>query len=112
VSESRYQAVDRATLVERCLAALRDLGVLGERDVRPVADGGRVRFTDVVTLDPAYIIYDLRHRETVDGIRDALASAGVHSAGRFGEWEYFNMDHSILSGKRSVEALLAASPAG
>jgi UDP-galactopyranose mutase len=112
VSESRYQAVDRSTLVERCLAALRDLGVIGDGDERPVADGGRVRFTDVVTLDPAYIIYDLRHRETVDGIRDALEAVDVHSAGRFGEWEYFNMDHSILSGKRAVEALLAASPAG
>jgi UDP-galactopyranose mutase len=107
VSESRYQHVDTETLVDRCLAALCRLGVLGDGDQRPVSEGGRVRFTDVVTLDPAYIIYDLRHRETVGALQGALAAVDVQSAGRFGEWEYFNMDHSILSGKRAADRLLA-----
>ena len=53
------------------------------------------------------MIYDLRHRETVDALLGALAESGVFSAGRFGTWEYLNMDHSIMSGKRAAETVLA-----
>jgi UDP-galactopyranose mutase len=109
VSESRYQPIRLDRLVDGCLDALVDIGVLVEGEQRDVNDGGRVRFTQIETLDPAYVIYDLNHRETVDAIRDALRSAGVWSGGRFGEWEYFNMDHSILSGKRAVDEIVAAA---
>jgi protoporphyrinogen oxidase len=107
VSESRYRPVDKETLVARSLDALCRLGVLEPADAKPVSEGGRVLLTKIVTLDPAYVIYDLRHRETVDALLGALAESGVFSAGRFGTWEYLNMDHSILSGKRAAETVLA-----
>ena len=108
VSESSYRPVEKDSLVERCLAALVRLGVLGEGDAAPAEDGGRIRLTEIVTLDPAYVIYHLRHRETIGALKEALASVGVVTAGRFGEWEYFNMDHSIMSGKAAAEVVLGS----
>jgi protoporphyrinogen oxidase len=107
VSESPYRPVELGTLIERSLRALVGLGVLREGDDATVDEGGRVRVTEIVTLDPAYVIYDLRHAETTAALRDALASADAISAGRFGEWEYLNMDHSIMSGKRAADALVS-----
>jgi hypothetical protein len=82
VSESRYRSVELGTLIERSLRALRRLGVLREGEDAPVEDGGRLRVAEIVTLDPAYVIYDLRHAETTGGLREALGSADAISAGR------------------------------
>ena len=56
---------------------------------------------------PAYVIYDLQHGRNVNIIRDWLREQGIWSAGRFGEWQYFNMDHSMRSGKQAAEEILA-----
>ena len=48
-----------------------------------------------------------------------LREHGIWNVGRFGEWQYFNMDHSMRSGKTAAEQIVAmrraaqvASPAG
>ena len=96
ISESVHRPCDRQTLVQRAVEDLRRVGILTTRN--------RVRTTGVVTLHPAYVIYDLDHRENTRTIRDYLHDAGIDSRGRFGEWEYFNMDQAILSGKAAAEA--------
>jgi protoporphyrinogen oxidase len=106
ISESIHRPCDRGALVERTLQDLVTLGILKERDARPVSDGGRVRVAEVVTLDPAYIIYDLNHRENTQAIKNYLRQFGIVTRGRFGEWEYLNMDHAILRGKSAVEDAL------
>jgi protoporphyrinogen oxidase len=103
ISESSYRPCDRAALIQQTLEHLARVGILKATDVRPLAEGGRVRLAQVVTLDPAYVIYDLRHRENTRTIRDHLRSLGISTRGRFGEWEYLNMDHVILSGKAAAE---------
>lgn len=97
VSESVHRPCNRDTLVERCLTDLIRAGILEDRDRK------RVRVAQVVTLDPAYIIYDLQHRENIRTITEYLSPLGISSKGRFGEWEYLNMDQAILSGKRAAE---------
>jgi len=98
ISESVHRPLDRTTLVQRALEDLRRVGIITARN--------RVRTTGIVTLDPAYIIYDLQHRENTRVIRDYLNDVGIDSRGRFGEWEYLNMDQAILSGKSAAEAVL------
>jgi UDP-galactopyranose mutase len=61
--------------------------------------------SQVFTLDPAYIIYDLNHRENIHVINEYLMSCDIISKGRFGEWEYLNMDHTILSGKEAADEI-------
>jgi protoporphyrinogen oxidase len=103
ISESAHRPCDRAALVERSLEHLVRVGILNERATRPASKGGRVRVARVVTLDPAYIIYDLKHRDNTRAIMDYLRGLGIVTKGRFGEWEYLNMDHAILSGKAAAE---------
>jgi len=53
----------------------------------------------------AYVIYDLDHRKNVNIIHRYLEGNRITPIGRFGEWEYHNMDKAIQSGKRAAEAL-------
>lgn len=107
ISESVYRPHNRATLVQETLDGLVRVGILSEREARPVSEGGRVRLVKVVTLSPAYIIYDLKHRHNTRLIKEYLSDINIISSGRFGEWEYFNMDHAILSGKNAAERIMA-----
>ena len=105
ISESVQYPRDRPVMAQQSLKDLVKVGILKAEDTRPVSDGGRVRVSQVFTLDPAYIIYDLNHRENIRAINEYLRSCDIISKGRFGEWEYLNMDHTILSGKEAADKL-------
>jgi UDP-galactopyranose mutase len=95
VGMSKHKPVQRETLVEDVIRDLMKTPFLENED--------DVVFTSVLELTPAYIIYHLRHREDVDEVKRYLLDHGIYSCGRFGDWEYLNMDHSILAGKRAAE---------
>ena len=40
-------------------------------------------------------------------IGEWLRANGIWNVGRFGEWQYFNMDHSMRSGRTAAERILA-----
>ncbi|MEW5907424.1 MAG: FAD-dependent oxidoreductase [Elusimicrobiota bacterium] len=74
---------------------------------RKVTDGlvrsGVIRRRDILKTwlyphFPAYPVPHVRHGEDVPFCLGRLASAGMISAGRFGEWSVYNMDHSIEAG--------------
>jgi protoporphyrinogen oxidase len=100
ISESVHRPCNRETLIERCITDLIRIGILKEQD------RARVLVAEVVTLDPAYIIYDLQHQENIRIITAYLNQLEISTNGRFGEWEYLNMDQAILSGKRAAEGTL------
>jgi protoporphyrinogen oxidase len=104
VSESSRCPRDRTRLVADTLEGLVRVGILESGDVRPVAAGGRLLVARVVTLDPAYVIYDLEHRANTQVVRGHLERHGIETHGRFGEWEYLNMDHAILRGRDAAAA--------
>ena len=85
----------RDSIIARVLSDLRLAGVLTERD--------QVLVAHVQEIHPAYVIYQHNHREQVKALRDFLEPNGIFPCGRFGDWEYLNMDHAILSGKRAAE---------
>jgi len=97
ISCSKYKSVCYDSLIEDTIHDLGKAGVLKNDD--------EIIVKDIRTLCPAYVIYDLNHRNNVDLIHDFLKENDIFSCGRFGEWEYLNMDHSILSGKRVVEGI-------
>jgi UDP-galactopyranose mutase len=88
-------------MLERTIRALRSAGIL-ERD-------DEIELVQAEEILPAYVIYDLDHGRNVATIRDWLREQRIWTAGRFGEWQYFNMDHSMASGKRAADAILAAN---
>ena len=58
-------------------------------------------------LKYGYIIFEKERVKKLQIIKDFLLKVGISVAGRFGEWEYHNMDHAILSGKRAAESITA-----
>jgi UDP-galactopyranose mutase len=98
ISESSHKKIDRDSILDDTIDDLEKLGIIPDRD--------SVLNHCLMSLTPAYVIYDLKHRKNVDLIKDYMESQGIHSCGRFGDWEYLNMDHSILSGKRAAEEIM------
>jgi UDP-galactopyranose mutase len=77
-------------------------GLIKAKIMRP---DDEVLAADVLTVDPAYVIYDLDYETNVKTIHEWLVGLDIHPAGRFGDWQYYNMDHSILAGKRIADLL-------
>jgi protoporphyrinogen oxidase len=102
VAFSRDRPLEHDRVLEQTVAALRSAGILAPDD--------EIELVHAEEIEPAYVIYDLNHERHVETIRGWLASQRIWTAGRFGEWQYLNMDHSMKSGKRAAEAILADGP--
>lgn len=91
----RGEAPDLVEVKENARAGLVDAGILREDD--------RIEVFDAQAFEYAYVIYDLDHRRNVSTVHRYLKEHNIVPAGRFGDWEYHNMDKSILSGKSAAE---------
>lgn len=100
VAFSRQRPLERETAVERTIAALEKAEIL--------VPGDRIELVHTEEILPAYVIYDLDHARHVGIIHAWLEENGIWPVGRFGEWQYFNMDHSMRSGRTAAERILAA----
>jgi protoporphyrinogen oxidase len=55
--------------------------------------------------DHAYVVFDSHYFDSVRKLKDYLKSINIHTLGRFGEWEYYNMDICIESAMRIAKKL-------
>jgi len=99
VAFSDLRPLDRDTAVEKTIE-----GLIAARLITPDDNISLVHTEEIL---PAYIIYDLDHARHVATIREYLGAYGIRTVGRFGEWQYFNMDHSMRSGKTAADEILA-----
>lgn len=58
-----------------------------------------VEFIHITRHPYAYVIYDLNHKENMEHIREYFRKQGVVLNGRFGNFEYWNMDRVIRESK-------------
>ncbi|MCV3438505.1 NAD(P)-binding protein [Campylobacter lari] len=69
-----------------------------------VREGQKIPFLkkplDYNVTEHAYVFFDLNYTQAKTGAISYLNSLGIFSHGRFGEWEYYNMDVCI---KRSID---------
>jgi protoporphyrinogen oxidase len=56
----------------------------------------------------AYVIYDLEHKKNMTAIREHFAKRGIILNGRFGNFEYQNMDNVIAESKKTAERMSAS----
>lgn len=92
--------IDDAQLMGRVIDGLVDTGLLSRRD--------DVVARQLSRFEHAYVIYDLDHRCNVDMIRKYCeGELGIVLHGRFGEFEYINMDAVI---ERSLQRNRAWKP--
>lgn len=65
-----------------------------------------VEFIDITKYEYAYVIYDLEHTENMKYIRDFYSKEGLVLNGRFGNFEYWNMDKILRESLELKERLL------
>jgi len=99
VAFSDVRPLDKDTAVEKTID-----GLIAAKLITPDDNISLVHTEEIL---PAYIIYDLDHAKYVATIREYLGEYGIRTVGRFGEWQYFNMDHSMRSGKSAADRILA-----
>jgi protoporphyrinogen oxidase len=73
-------------LIEDTVRALDELKVIAKDDVI---------FSDLTRMTPAYVIYDMGHDRNIKTVKDFIKEQGIEICGRFGEFEYLNMDACI-----------------
>ena len=98
-SIGRAEAFDADEVVATTADDLRRAGILRR--------GDRIVYSRVGVLDPAYVIYDRHRARHVPSVLQSLAAAGIHSAGRFGAWEYSSMESAIRAGADLADRLRA-----
>ncbi|MCD6409673.1 MAG: FAD-dependent oxidoreductase [Candidatus Verstraetearchaeota archaeon] len=72
-----------SSLVERVVDDLHEMGVIKRE---------HVVLSKVWRWNYAYIVYDHSYRSAVSTIKNYLNTLGITVAGRFGGWQYLNMD--------------------
>ena len=98
------EPVDFHALMARCRAGLVRCGVLRESDP--------VLLAKCYRLSPAYVVYDHARAPALGVIEQYLESHDVLTAGRFGKWRFFNMDHTLLSGMEAAARATAEAAQG
>jgi UDP-galactopyranose mutase len=91
------EGIDVDETKKRVLEGLVDAELLRHDDVVEICEAAAFKY--------AYVVYDLDHRKNVNIVHSYLEGNRITPMGRFGEWEYYNMDKAILSGKRAAESL-------
>ncbi len=83
-------------------AAVEDL--LQARMVRRRED---VLFAEAEDIPHAYVLYDEAYGQAKKTVMDFLLSAQLHTAGRYGQWEYSSMEDALLAGRAAAAKLNA-----
>lgn len=86
----RDETFDEEEVAATAVDELRRSGVLWR--------GDRIVYRRASVLDPAYVIHDAWRARNLPRVLEVLREAGIHSAGRFGAWEYSSMEGALLSG--------------
>ena len=97
--DGKGEKLDADAITAQSVADLEKCGILRK--------GDRILTRHVIDIKFAYVVFD-DHRQThLQVLIDYLESRDIYTAGRYGRWDYFSMEDSILSGKAAAERILA-----
>ena len=88
---------------DRSIADLQRCGILKPSD--------RILTRHMLDIEYAYVVFDVHRQTRLQNLLDYLESRDIFAAGRYGRWEYFSMEDSILSGKAAAERVIARAAA-
>ncbi|MEW6614402.1 MAG: FAD-dependent oxidoreductase [Thermodesulfobacteriota bacterium] len=95
ISYSQFKELDKGTIVDRVIKDLIKAKVLKRND--------KIELIDTRDIKYGYIIYDHNRSKNSSIIKKFLMDNNIYTAGRYGSWEYYWMDDSILDGKRAID---------
>lgn len=83
-------------IIERTVEDLHKNGIIDKKDVI---------LTTIYRFKYAYVIYDLDYKRNLDIIFGYLDKNGIKSIGRFGTWDYANMDKIVKQARNYVNSI-------
>ena len=91
------ESLDVEDATQRSIADLERCGILRKCD--------RILTRYVIDIKCVYVVFD-EHRAThLQPLIDYLESLDIYTAGRYGRWDYYSMEDSILSGKAAADRI-------
>jgi len=104
ITHHPHELLNLEETFERCLTDLQAAGILHKDD--------RILTRHFIDIKFAYVVFNEHRQKHLRTLIDYLESRGIYTAGRYGRWDYFSMEDSILSGKAAAERIFAASGNG
>jgi protoporphyrinogen oxidase len=88
---------------------------IGVRSYEEMLENGKkdpflLKPIDYNVSDHAYVVYDKNHKKATSSIINHLKDIQFYTLGRFGEWEYYNMDMCIKKSLELYQALRKILP--
>lgn len=84
---------------QRSIEDLHKCGILRKSD--------NILTRHTVDIKYAYVVFD-EHRQThLQSLIEYLESRDIYTCGRYGRWDYYSMEDSILSGKAAADTIQA-----
>jgi UDP-galactopyranose mutase len=102
ITYSEYKPLPEDGLNERVLADFKKVGLLRDDD--------EILCLNQVDIPYAYVVQDHARPEAVATIRAWLETQDIYLCGRYAEWEYYNSDNAIASGRAVATRLNALEP--
>jgi protoporphyrinogen oxidase len=84
---------------ERSIHGLQKCGILNPDD--------RILTRHVLDIRYAYVVFDEHRQRHLQSLVDYLEAHNIFTTGRYGLWDYYSMEDSILSGKKIAEKISA-----
>jgi protoporphyrinogen oxidase len=100
--EITHQPNDKMNVEEAFHQAILDLQKCGI-----LRQGDRILTRHVIDIKFAYVVFDEHRQAHLQDLVDYLESRDIFTAGRYGRWDYYSMEDSILSGKSAAEKVEA-----
>ena len=84
---------------------------VGEHSYDEMVECGRkdsflIKPLDYNVSEHAYVVFDGNRDKAVKTVSDYLESIGIRSIGRFGRWEYYNMDICMLDSMNTAKEII------
>ncbi len=79
--------------------------VVDSLDKIDLVNPNSVILSHVEKLQYGYVVYDLSYRKNISVVRDYLQEKGINILGRFGEFEYLNMDQCFQRGVKCAQEI-------
>lgn len=81
-----------------------------EKSIRKLIEMKVIKEEDIIVKDIRFekyanVIFDFNIYEAREAIRKYLKDIGIKTIGRFGEWDYFWSDQSLMSGIEIIRSI-------
>jgi hypothetical protein len=100
ITHSKWKPIDKRNIVERVIHDLTGASILKDDD--------KILTSSLLDIKYGFNIPTHDRRKNVETIKEYLLPNNMYTIGRYGNWEYSGIEHSIFDSKRFVESIKKA----